>query len=906
MTDPHVEYSHQVYSHLSKRAILPLVRKPGVRFQELAGGLPDLSNVQGDVVFLFPKTAENFIFFKINDVSAFKTALKSFKPTSSKDVKDLLDKINAAKQNAAKQAASRSFTAPSVDQAQFQIAFSRAGLNALGVTEGTGDTRFDTRPMSGDKGFLGDQGEWDDPFTSGDLHGVITVAGHTADKCTEWSNQVIQLFGSSITVAGGKPVEGRTRPGDMKGHEHFGFKDGISQPALRGVVAHHTGQIQVDPGVIIMGYKGDPVLEDPNNTTKRPAWTKDGTILVFRKLEQDVLLFQWFRDQNLKPMRDFLLKRSDAPSLTDDQVKDLFGARLIGRWTSGAPLATCPYKDNTQVAEDPEKNNDFDYVIRNDPNISPLQPSDYICPFTAHTRKTAPRNLNPYVLKEFLETGSIVRGGLPYGPEVTDDERRRFDPNNLTRSPRGLLFNCYAASLDEGFVRQTIAYAGNDYFPLTSFQPQKHGQDPVLGSPEKKKQVQVVGDYQQFQAGERVNFVVSPRRGDPLVSQDVEVSGFAQVTDLNQEPQPGDNNPFFVTSRGGEYFFVPSISTLQSWSNSATTQTSDKLDILFLVDATSSMQPCIDQVRKSVKKLQDDLVASGKWSRQNLRFGLVAFRDYPQNGHDYGFVTRQYPFDTDPDALQSNLSILQATGGGDGPEAQVEAFAQALNPGWANDAIKVAILITDSPPHGLNEIGDKFPDGSSDQKDPARIVNRLAKLGVTLHVLSCEPTLSLEYDNALDFYRGMVKKASGRLFGLSDVQKLADFIIGGIVETKSIENIAFQKKSYIQSLAAKRINADDISRQLHADLTAAKVKLDTFDVDDIYASNQTGDDNADVWFKAEKIDKQTLAKIKDVRGYRIKDEYRNGNKAPSTRLSVKPVSLYQVQAAVQRSLATMT
>jgi deferrochelatase/peroxidase EfeB len=71
------------------------------------------------------------------------------------------------------------------------------------------------------------------------------------------------------------------------------------------------------------------------------------------------------------------------------------------------------------MAGDPDRNNDFDYVVSDNPNISRFEPSDYYCPFTAHTRKTAPRNLHPYIDAKFLESGSIVRGGLPYGGEVS-------------------------------------------------------------------------------------------------------------------------------------------------------------------------------------------------------------------------------------------------------------------------------------------------------------------------------------------------------------------------------------------------------------------------------------------------------------------------------------------------------
>ncbi|KDN48297.1 hypothetical protein RSAG8_02889, partial [Rhizoctonia solani AG-8 WAC10335] len=43
------------------------------------------------------------------------------------------------------------------------------------------------------------------------------------------------------------------------------------------------------------------------------------------------------------------------------------------------------------------------------------------------------------------------------------------------------------------------------------------------------------------------------------------VSGHVEVRPVTQAKV---NFPFFVTSRGGEYFFVPSIPTLKSWGNS--------------------------------------------------------------------------------------------------------------------------------------------------------------------------------------------------------------------------------------------------------------------------------------------------------------------------------------------------
>lgn len=91
--------------------------------------------------------------------------------------------------------------------------------------------------------------------------------------------------------------------------------------------------MEVDPGVIICGYKGDPVVDDPNSTIKRPAWAKDGTMMVFRKLEQDVLGFDDYLATNGKRWREFSLNGA-KDNLTDEEGAELWGARMIGRWKS--------------------------------------------------------------------------------------------------------------------------------------------------------------------------------------------------------------------------------------------------------------------------------------------------------------------------------------------------------------------------------------------------------------------------------------------------------------------------------------------------------------------------------------------------------------------------------------------
>jgi hypothetical protein len=55
-----------------------------------------------------------------------------------------------------------------------------------------------------------------------------------AEPNVEKETQAVKhLFGDSIESTGDMVLKGRTRPGSHRGHEHFGYKDGVSQPALR-------------------------------------------------------------------------------------------------------------------------------------------------------------------------------------------------------------------------------------------------------------------------------------------------------------------------------------------------------------------------------------------------------------------------------------------------------------------------------------------------------------------------------------------------------------------------------------------------------------------------------------------------------------------------------------------------
>ena len=136
-------------------------------------------------------------------------------------------------------------------------------------------------------------------------------------------------------------------------------------------------------------------------------------------------------------------------------------------------------------------------------------------------------------------------------------------------------------------------------------------------------------------------------------------------------------------------------------------------DILFLQDTTGSQGPYINSAKKAIRDICNKISASADIKKELIRFGLIAFRDHPPQ--DMSYVTRNFGFTDDISIMQANLNRLSALGGGDRPEAQTAALAAALDMEWIDNAVKMVVLITDSPPHGIGEDKDGFTE-SPDRK----------------------------------------------------------------------------------------------------------------------------------------------------------------------------------------------
>jgi galactose oxidase len=496
----------------------------------------DVDDIQGDILVGLQKDFEIFVGFAIADVTAFRTFLGVLTPRIT-TLRSTLERefILKMRHNAASKEVF-SFIGTN-------IGFTAAGLNALGIPnlDKIKDTSFRAGLVAQSAGLndptsgIGAPGNWVIGGPAQSLHGLLIITG--PDRPSVYAQlDRIDVFAGTSWMRLGNALEGSTRE-QNRGHEHFGFLDGVSQPGVRGQInsafpSHQfltpgenpndagqglPGQDLLWPGEFVFGYPGqkpDDVDTPGDISDGGLSWMKNGSFMVFRRLKQLVPEFEAFcADQ--------------ATSL--DMDEGLIAARMVGRWPSGTPLVTSPLQDNAVLAKDDMLINAFEFT------------QDKLgrrCPFAAHIRKSYPRNdITPAakpgtpefdqrkISESTTQMHRIIRAGIPFGDEVSDDERRA----KKTLNDRGLMFVCYQTSIVDQFEFIQKAWVNDRTFPPAA--GADGSEDPIIGQAAgASRQRRFVGAGPEYPSGPR---------GDAI-------------------ELPSD----FVIPTGGGYFFVPSIDTL--------------------------------------------------------------------------------------------------------------------------------------------------------------------------------------------------------------------------------------------------------------------------------------------------------------------------------------------------------
>jgi Mg-chelatase subunit ChlD len=114
------------------------------------------------------------------------------------------------------------------------------------------------------------------------------------------------------------------------------------------------------------------------------------------------------------------------------------------------------------------------------------------------------------------------------------------------------------------------------------------------------------------------------------------------------------------------------------------------VDIVLCLDTTSSMKDDIDQVRRALIPMLNEMIAEFT----AFRIGIVLYKDYYDE-----YLNRVVPFTDDFSQFQRTLNGIRVGGGRDIPEAVYEALYEgAMQFPWQAES-RIMILVGDAPPH---------------------------------------------------------------------------------------------------------------------------------------------------------------------------------------------------------------
>lgn len=482
----------------------------------------DLGDIQGFALTSFGKLRETtYLFLHFNDIALAKRFLGLLAPRL----------INGT------------FHGKAIVTETATVAFTYKGLEILGVPDACLNTFPDefrrgmSHPTTAEK--LGDvdteyvknsPSNWefgaslDERVVIHVLLIISTVDGKGMDKyLSRLATSLFMCHVSLIALERGYVAD------DEK--EHFGFRDGISSVEING--DHPT----IAVGELLLGHLNaanyftvSPILPEefdsnstlaknlnPHRTGESRDFGKNGTFLVYRKLEQDVASFWNF-------FKNEAIHITGGPAETVRTMVWL-AAKCVGRWPNGVVVGDSDEQPSCNSLTD-----DFLFAKGDSSGVG--------CPIGSHIRRANPRDYiipcEPEESKQISARHRIARRGRRYGPALFDltllDKseggalnRTLLSLNNDGNS-RGLHFVCLNASIGGQFEFIQQNWINNFHFNGVVNNP-----DPVAGARSKTARMSIMCK-----------------------------DGFRRTKSM----------PSFIQTRAGGYFFMPSFRALR-WLASA-------------------------------------------------------------------------------------------------------------------------------------------------------------------------------------------------------------------------------------------------------------------------------------------------------------------------------------------------
>jgi Dyp-type peroxidase family len=334
------------------------------------------------------------------------------------------------------------------DKRWVSVAFTWNGLRALGIDEHS----LSTFPEEFQQGMparaqmLGDTGgnapaNWAGGLANSDLHAIVILFARDEAERVRCVGEHKRLVAACAGVEVLSVLDLNANPPFNYAHDHFGYRDRLSQPVIEGSGEEPTpgSGSPLKAGEFILGYP-----DEYGVTADRPQpeiLARNGSYMAYRRLQEHVGKF-----------REFLRQHGETP-----EEQELIAAKLMGRWRSGAPLVLSPDKDDPRLAADPQRNNDFNYRH--------MDPQGYAVPLGSHARRMNPRDTAANINRR-----RMIRRGATYGPALPDGA-----PDDGVE--RGIAAFVICGSL----IRQ-FEFAQNVWANDRNFHELGNERDPVIGN----------------------------------------------------------------------------------------------------------------------------------------------------------------------------------------------------------------------------------------------------------------------------------------------------------------------------------------------------------------------------------------------------------------------------------------
>jgi Dyp-type peroxidase family len=380
------------------------------------------------------------------------------------------------------------------------VAFTYAGLDALGVPQALLDT-FSHEFREGMAARADLLGDTGESAPGGWDAGLGIQQAHVLVTVNALSKEALEAELPGLTE--GVAVVHEEHAQVLPGaREHFGYADGFAQPAIEG-----DSEERANGGGVPLEKGWRPLAAGEFILGYEDEDSRDDPHRALPSapggpLGRNGTYMVWRKlHQDVALFRRTL---RHAAGLYHDGDEDKLAAKVVGRWRDGTPLVTSPEPPTSTFDAQADGANDFSYASADGDGRK--------CPLGAHIRRSNPRDALGFEGRLSFRH-RIIRRGMPYGEPLPDGVLEDDGEE------RGLVFVCFNASISRQF---------------------------------EGVQVQWLNDGNIFGLGHDKDYLL----GDSATTAKMTVQG---APPFMLAPQPS-----FVTTRGGEYLFVPGLAALRS------------------------------------------------------------------------------------------------------------------------------------------------------------------------------------------------------------------------------------------------------------------------------------------------------------------------------------------------------